>query len=336
MPDLSSNSEFQPPWFLRQGHVMTIANNFWPRRFPILDGAPVEQRLFDVGEESRVLTFCHWQKDRSEKPTVLIVHGLEGSAERGYAKGVAEKAWVAGFNAVRMNMRNCGDTEHLSPTLYDLGLSRDLVSVSGTIFEELKNPAAKIFVIGFSMGGNQALKMAGEMGDRPAYWLKGVVAISPALDLAACAAAIHRGFNRVYEQRFLFSLMRRMKKKARLFPHRFHLDPRRRIRSLRDFDEVFTGPYQGYGDADRYYALASAVRAAHQIRVPALIIQAKDDPFVPWQCLNHPGIRNNPHIRLLITDHGGHVGFRAARNGHLDRGDAYWAEHQAVDFCRSL
>ena len=314
---------------------MTIANNFWLRRFPVLDRAPVERRLFDVGEQSQILAFCHWQKERASCATILVVHGLEGSAERGYAKGTAEKAWRAGFNVVRMNVRNCGDTEHLSPTLYDSGLSRDLSRVAEGIVESTQSSNAAIFMVGFSMGGNQALKLAGEAGDHPPPWLKGVVAVSPALDLAACAAAIHRGFNQVYERRFLFSLLRRMKTKARLYPGRFDLSRRRSVRSLRDFDEVFTGPYQGYGNADQYYAKASAIRVVDQIRVPTLIIQAKDDPFVPYECLRHPSIQNNPAIRLLITETGGHVGFRAA--DHAGNGeDPYWAENRAVEFCRRI
>lgn len=338
-PPSTRDEEVTPPFHphprLRNGHVMTIANNFWLRQFPVLDRAPVEPRLFDVGEQSQILAFCHWQRQRASRPTILAVHGLEGSADRGYAKGTAEKAWRAGFNVVRMNMRNCGGTEHLSPTLYDSGLSRDLTRVAEGIVECAASSDSAVFIVGFSMGGNQALKMAGEAGDRPPAWLKGVVAISPALDLAACAAAIHRGFNRVYERRFLFSLLRRMKKKARLYPGRFDLSRRRSIRSLRDFDEVFTGPYQGYGTADQYYAKASAIRVADRIRVPTLIVQAKDDPFVPYQCLNHPSLRNNPAIRLLITENGGHVGFRA--DGHSGNGeDPYWAENRAVEFCRRI
>ena len=325
---------FYPHPWLRNGHVMTIVSNFAARKFTSLDQTPVVSRLFDVGEDSSVLGQCHWQSDGGRHPTILIVHGLEGSAERSYVRGTAEKAWSAGFNVVRMNMRNCGNTEHLSPTLYDSGLSRDLARVAQGILEELKNPDAGIFVIGFSMGGNQALKLAGEVGHSPPSWLKGIVAISPALDLAACSVAIHRGFNRVYEMRFLHSLLRRMRRKARVYPERYDLSGLWSVRSLRDFDEVFTGPCQGYGNADEYYAKASAIRVADRISVPTMIIQARDDPFVPFACLNHPFIRNNPHIRLIMSQHGGHVGFIGCDGSRRNGEDRFWAENRAVEFCR--
>lgn len=327
---------FHPYPLLRNRHVMTIVTNFWKRSFPHLQRAPKESRLVDVGEESKVLAQCHWQQGRSYCATVLIVHGLEGSAERFYVLGAAEKAWRAGFNVVRMNVRNCGDTEHLSATLYDSGLSRDLKSVAEAILAELKHAHAKMFLLGFSMGGNQALKLAGELGEDARPWLKGIVAISPALDLAACAETIHRGFNRVYEWRFLFSLLRRMKKKTQLFPGRFDLSRSKSVRTLRDFDEVFTGPYQGYGNADQYYAKASAVRVIDSIRVPTLIIHAQDDPFVPYACLAHPAIQNNPQVRLLTPEYGGHVGFVASKNSNSRGEDRYWAENRAIEFFQNL
>ncbi len=332
----ASTRQFKPARFLSNRHLMTIANNFWPRSFPVLGRASVEERLVDVGESSRVLVYCHWQPDRESHPLILVVHGLEGSAERSYVKGTAEKAWELGFNIVRMNVRNCGNTEHLSPTLYDSGLSRDLGSVSKAILEEWHNEWPGLFIVGFSMGGNQALKLAGEMGSHSPGWLKGIVAISPPVDLAACAKAIHSGFNRVYEKRFLFTLVKLIRRKARLYPGKFDLSPLHSIHSLRDFDEVFTGPYQGYGNADQYYAKASAIRVMDRIRVPSLIIQAMDDPFVPWECLLNPEIQNNPYIQLLLTPNGGHVGFRAARNSGPRRRDPYWAEHQAVQFCARI
>lgn len=316
--------------------MMTIVMNFWKRQFRHLNRAPVESRLFDVGEGSKILARCHWQPDRAHRATILIIHGLEGSAERAYAKGIAEKGWLAGFNVVRMNVRNCGDTEHLTPTLYDSGLSRDLGPVVDGILQELGKPAGKIFFIGFSMGGNQALKFAGEHGANAPDWLRGIVAISPALDLAACADAIHRGFNQVYEKRFLWSLLRRIKKKARLYPGRFDLSRIRLVHTLRDFDEVFTGPYQHYGTADQYYAKASAVRVIDAIQVPTLIIHAKNDPFVPFTSFQRPELLNNPRIEMLTPEYGGHVGFVAAGNSNGSGEDRYWSENRAIEFCRRI
>lgn len=332
-------SDFRPHPLLRNRHAMTIVNNFLWRRFRVLDQTPCEDRLFDVGEESKVLARCHWQKDRSNRPTALLIHGLEGSADRAYSKGTAEKAWQAGFNIVRMNVRNCGDTEHLSATLYDMGLSRDLGNVGALLDAELGHPASGIFFVGFSMGGNQALKYAGEMGEQVPRWLKGIVAVSPPIELAPCADLIHRGFNRVYEKRFLFSLLRRIRRKNQLFPGKYDLSRIQTIKSLRNYDDEFVGPYQGYGTADQYYFKASAIRVVDRIRVPSLIIQAKDDPLVPVDCLQQPCVENNPFVRILLTEHGGHVGFvegRSAQRRRLGDEDRFWAENRAVEFCREL
>jgi len=331
--------DFRPHPLLRNRHVMTIANNFLWRRFPVLDRAPCEARLFDVGEDSKVLAKCHWQADRLHRPTILLIHGLEGSADRAYAKGTAQKVWQAGFNVVRMNVRNCGDTEHFSTTLYDMGLSRDLGKVGALLDDELEQPASGIFFIGFSMGGNQALKYAGEMGEQVSRWLKGVVAISPPIDLAPCADMIHQGFNRVYEKRFLFSLLRRIRRKDRLFPGKFDLSKIHAIKSLRNYDDVFVGPYQGYGTADQYYFKASAIRRIDRIRVPTLIIQAEDDPLVPVDRLRQPLVENNPFIRVLVTPRGGHIGFVEGRPPKWRRPngeDRFWAENRAVEFCRKI
>ncbi|MDD5542297.1 MAG: alpha/beta fold hydrolase [Acidobacteriia bacterium] len=331
--------DFQPHPLLRNRHAMTIVNNFLWRRFPVLDQAPCESRMIEVGEESKVLIQCHWQKDRSNHPTALLVHGLEGSADRAYSKGTGEKAWQAGFNVVRMNVRNCGDTEHLSTTLYDMGLSRDLGTVGMILDAELGHPVPGIFLIGFSMGGNQALKYAGEMGEQAPSWLKGLVAVSPPIELAPCADSIHQGFNRIYEKRFLFSLLRRIRRKNRLFPGRFDLSKIHTIQSLRNYDDIFVGPYQGYGTADQYYFKASAMRVMDRIRVPTLIVQAKDDPLVPVDFLRQPCVKDNPFIQILLAARGGHVGFvegGGPRPEHRRNEDRFWAENRAVEFCRTV
>jgi len=141
---------FEPHPLLKNGHAMTIVSAFVPRRFDI---PPAEARLFQVDAESRLLAHCHWQPGkRKDVPAIVVVHGLEGSIDSGYMRGIAEKAFHRGFHVVRMNQRNCGGTEALTPTLYNSGMSADYRAV----FEELSNADGfqQIFFAGYSMGGN--------------------------------------------------------------------------------------------------------------------------------------------------------------------------------------
>ncbi len=170
---------FVPRRYLRNGHAMTLAGNFLPRR----SGLPEpEECLFRVADQAQVLCHCHWQAEPERRSTVIIVHGLEGSSLSQYVIGTGSKAWEAGMNVVRMNMRTCGGTERLTPTLYHSGLSSDVGAVLREVIEKKK--LRRLGLVGYSMGGNLVLKLAGELGaDAPAE-LKAVAAVSPAADLS--------------------------------------------------------------------------------------------------------------------------------------------------------
>ncbi|HZS09100.1 MAG TPA: alpha/beta fold hydrolase [Blastocatellia bacterium] len=315
---------------LRNGHAMTIFCNLWRRRFRLGEW-PDERRLFRTEPETQVVAHCHWQPDRQARPTVILVHGLEGCADRPYILGTAEKALRAGFNVIRQNVRNCGGTEHLTPTLYHSGLTDDLHAIVRELIE--RDGLPEIYVAGFSMGGNQALRFAGELADRAPAELRGIVAVSPAMDLAACCDAISRPQCRVYEERFLSSLKARMRLKEQLHPGTFDLDRILRVRGLREFDDVVTGPYFGFGDSNGYYASASSRPHLGRIRVPTLVVTAQDDPFIPFEPFRDPGVAANPHLLLLAPRHGGHVGFFGRQSAGGRREDPYWAENRAVQFC---
>jgi uncharacterized protein len=244
-------------------------------------------------------------------------------------RGLAEKAFVSGCNVLRMNQRNCGGTERLTPTLYNSGLSGDCHAVLRELIAQDALPA--LFFVGYSMGGNLVLKMAGEFGTAAPPELRGVVGVCPTIDLAVCVDALESRENALYEWNFVRGLKARMRRKARLFPGRYRLDAMARVRTVREFDDVFTAPYCGYRNAVDYYERASAARVARSIAVPTLILTAKDDPFVPFAPFCAPGIAGNSHIRLVAPDHGGHCGF-ISRNRGWER---YWAEARVVEFCRN-
>ncbi len=304
---------------------MTIAAWARPRRRPQLP--PPAVRLLAVDEASQVRADCYWQADRPARPTVLGLHGLEGSSEAHYMRGLADKAWARGWNVILLNQRNCGGTEHLSPTLYHSGLTADPLAVLRALHAE--TPFTRIGIVGYSLGGNLTLKLAAERdahGDLP---IAAVAAVSPTIDLALCVEAIERPVNRLYQWNFMRGLRARLRLKARHFPERYDLAPLRAVRTIREFDDAYTAPHAGFGTAARYYAQASALRTAADIRIPALIIASGDDPFVPMSQFEQSAIRTNPSITVSAQRHGGHCGF-IARGG--DQFDGYWAEREAVEF----
>jgi predicted alpha/beta-fold hydrolase len=328
--------EFEPHPLLGGPHRMTIVARYWPRSFAGLP--PAAERLFKVEPGSRVLAHGHWQAAPREHPTLVVVHGLEGHSGTPYVLGTALKAWRAGFNVVRLNQRNCGtmhedgrrrDTAHLTPTLYHSGMSGDLRAVLTELIA--RDALPEIFFAGFSMGGNLALKMAGELGETAPPELRGVAAVAPALDLAACADAIHRPHNRIYEWNFLFGLKRRLRRKAELFPGRYALDGLSKISSIREFDDCYVAPAGGYRNADDYYFRASARRVVGRIRVPTLILTSQDDPFVPFESFRDPAVTGSPAITLVAPERGGHCGFLSRHGGD----ERFWAEARIVEFCKN-
>jgi predicted alpha/beta-fold hydrolase len=318
--------EFTPFGILRNKHAMTIASNFWPRRFAQLCSSV--PRLFETEPGTQVRGECHWQEKPSEHPTIVVLHGLEGSCDSGYMLGTAEKAWTAGFNVVRLNQRNCGGTEELTPTLYHSGLSCDIRAVILELIE--RDGLSEIFAAGFSMGGNLVLKMAGEFGGAAPPELRAVATVAPAFDLKACADALGETENFVYERHFVRRLKSHMRHKASLFPQRYPIDGMREIRSVRDFDGLITARFCGFRDADDYYAQSSAGRVLARVGVPALIVTAQDDPFVPFASFAHPAIHENSNIAFVAPRNGGHCAF-ISHDGGAAR---FWAEACVVDFCR--
>jgi len=287
----------------RNPHLLTIAGNFWRRELDT-ERFPVEARLFPT--EPGVQVLLHSQRPASEPVGELItVHGLEGSSDAGYARSLAQVALHQGWAVHRYNMRSCGGTEHLSGrTLYHSGQTGDLLEVIRRI-----KSTAPLFLAGFSLGGNVVLKLAGELGEAAKDLITGVAAISTPIDLAACVELLRKPSNVIYARRFLRRLKERVRLKESLVPGVFNLDSLPQVKSVYDFDDQFTAPSFGFGTAANYYATQSAIRFLEHIRVPTLLVQAKDDPLIPFHVYRHPAITGNPNITLLAMEHGGHVGF---------------------------
>jgi predicted alpha/beta-fold hydrolase len=300
-----------------------------PRRFASLPQP--SERVFEVAPDTKVLAHCHWQPRHSERPVLLALHGLEGSSNAHYMRGIADKAWRAGFSVVLLNQRNCGGTEALASGLYHSGLTHD----ADHVIRELtgRDGIGELVVAGYSLGGNLALKLAGDYGADAPPALRGVCAVSPVIELAECVRALERRRNIPYQWNFVRGLKARMRRKAQCHPGRFSLDPLRRIRTVREFDEAYTAPHFGFRDAADYYHRASAMRVIDRVQIPALIITAEDDPFVPTAPFRDPRVEGNPHLQVVITRYGGHCGFLSdSMNGD----DGYWAEARILEFAQRV
>ncbi|MGI8837158.1 MAG: YheT family hydrolase [Pyrinomonadaceae bacterium] len=340
---------FRPHRMFRGGHAQTLAAFAWPRRRQF-KSVRDQERFFQTAPDVQVLAHCRWQPNPKEHPTMIIWHGIEGSSESTYMLSTAQKSFSAGFNVIRMNLRTCGGTEHLTPTIYHGGLTEDLRAVVGELIAH--DHLARLFLVGFSLGGNMVLKLAGEYGDNAPKEVLAVCAVSPSIDLQASAQLILKRSNWLYQEDFVRRLKRRLRVKHKLFPDQYDITGLSSVRTLREFDDRFTSRAHGFDGADDYYYRASSIRVVARIRIPTLIIHAEDDPFIPFAPMLDPAVANNPYILLVAPKQGGHVAFLSAKqhsSNHSPPGipdsslithhsslpeDRFWAENRVVEFCQ--
>lgn len=265
--------------------------------------------------------------DSPARGEIVMVHGLEGSSNAGYARSLAHAALEAGFATHRVNLRSCGGTEELALSNYHSGQTSDVLHILRELRRKSHGP---IFLCGFSLGGNVSLKLAGELGERASELIAGVCAVSVPIDLAACARALGRRENFIYDRRFLWALTRKIRRRARQAPDLYTREHLKKIRTIYDFDDFYTARLFGFGTAANYYRTQSSNQFLRSIRVPALLIVAKDDPLVPFEVYDHPAFRENPCLTLLAVDHGGHLGFIARR------GPRFWLDGVVLDWIAKI
>lgn len=301
----------------RNPHLQTIASHYWPR--PPAEGAASSRRYFET--EPGVQVLVESQRPPGEcRGEIVMVHGLEGSGDAGYIRGLAAAALGAGFAAHRFHMRTCGGTERLCNTLYHAGLTSDLAAVLRQLRREGLGTA---FLVGFSLGGNVVLKLAGELGGKALEVMAGVCGVSTPLDLGSCATRLSAPENWIYQRRFVRRMRARLRSTGRYGPPDL-----RGLRTVAAIDDRITSPSFGFGTAANYYRTQSAAQYLSAIRVPALLIQAEDDPLVPFAIFRSAAVRANPWVELLATQHGGHLGFlaRGSRRFWLDHAILQWIE----------
>lgn len=312
---------FRPPFWLRNGHANTVYSFLRPRGIRLPEA---QADWIPAAPGVDILVRSHWQPRPA--PALVLVHGLEGHSEAGYMLTTTALALARGWHVLRMNVRGCGESEPRCETLYNSGKSGDVAAVLA--WAASRPMVTGTAMGGFSMGGNLVLKCAAELAPeaRPAA----VVAVSPCLDLAACAVALHRKVNYFYEQRFLRSLKERLLRHATRFPGRYPVEKLEAMRSVREFDDAVTAPFTGYRDADDYYARASASGFLDRIGTPTLVLHAEDDPFIVITPASRARLAANRWIQFEVLPHGGHCAFIDRRqHGH----GVYWAEARLVDYC---
>lgn len=306
---------------MRNAHLLTILGNFWPRTLDIAR-FPVKPELFDTEPGVQVLVYSQ-EPEAAPRAELILVHGLEGSSEAGYARSMAQAALEAGCIVHRFNMRSCGGTEILAPSNYHAGQTSDLLAVAQQLFARRGLP---LYLVGFSLGGNVTLKLAGELGEEARGWIAGVCGVSTPIDLAECVKLLERRANSIYEWRFLSRLKQRIRTRHQLDPKRYSVDGLDEISTVFEFDDIYTAQFFGFGGAANYYWTQSAKQFLDYIRVPALIVQAEDDPLIPFAVFDQPAFTRNPFLRLLAVKHGGHLGFLSRRRPRfwLDRTVLEW------------
>ncbi len=318
------DSDFRPPWWLKNTHLQTL----WPvlfrrRRPPALRRERLELPDGDFLD-------LDWTPDQ-QGPLVVVFHGLEGSIRSHYAAGIMQALMGAGHSALLMHFRGCSGEPNRLARSYNMGDTGDMAHVIDMIKQ--RYPGRPVFAVGFSLGGNALLKWLGETGEHNP--LSAAAAISIPFDLFDAARRLDQGVSRVYQWYLLRKLKESMRRKQRLRGLNHDLPDLRTLKNFPDFDDAVTAPLHGYQGVDDYYTRASSRQYLGAIRRPTLIIHAWDDPFMSPSGVPEAA-ELSQSITLELARHGGHVGFVAAARppqgvSWLERRILRWLAEQAVD-----
>ena len=291
---------FKPPWYLANSHLQTL----WPyffrdRHYPTVKSERVELPDGDFID-------LIWTEAESDKPIVVILHGLEGSYRSHYVPGLLRHLQSGGFRCVVMHFRGCSGEPNRLDRAYHSGDTDDLAYLVQHL--KTREPQIPIYAVGISLGGNVLLKWLGQTADSNP--LEAAVAISVPFQLDVCADTLNSGIARLYQYHLLRSLVNNVMNKFADRPAPFDLQRISKIKSLREFDDVVTAPLHGFKNAVHYYAVSSSRQYLHTIERPTLIIHAKDDPFMTAQVIPQAH-ELSPSTTLELSENGGHVGFVA-------------------------
>ncbi|MBT1705257.1 YheT family hydrolase [Chryseosolibacter indicus] len=306
---------YNPPFFLFNAHLETI----YPALFRRVSIASFRRERISTPDND--FLDLDWLTNNTKK-LVVIQHGLEGNSYRAYIKGMAKAFYKNGFDILAWNYRGCSQEMNRQLRFYHSGATDDL----HTVIEHAlaKKQYDEIFLIGFSLGGNITLKYLGERQVVPQ--IKRVAVFSVPLHLESSCTKISLPSNKIYSQRFVVSLKKKIVIKAHLMSG---LDTQklRSINTLIDFDDAYTAPLHGFKNAVDYYSKCSSIFFLDNIQIPTLIVNTKNDPFLSMECFPFDLLRQHPYVKLEMPLRGGHVGFTQINSNGL-----YWSEQRALDW----
>ncbi|MBL7870882.1 MAG: alpha/beta fold hydrolase [Cyclobacteriaceae bacterium] len=316
---LISSSYTTPPYYLFNSHAETIV----PSIFRTVEGTYVRERLELVDGDFLDLD---WMR-RNNKKLVIISHGLEGSSERHYSKGMAKYFYDRGWDAMAWNCRGCSGVMNRLPRFYHHGATEDLAAV---VDRAIQLKYEYISLIGFSMGGSMSLKYVGERKGILPTQVKSAITFSVPCNLKSSATELDKPSNWFYLTRFLKKLEKKIRVKSVLFPEQISATGFEKIKTFREFDNRYTAPLHGFSDADDFYIRASSGPYLQSIEIPTLLVNALNDPFLPDACYPLELANKHPHLYLETPARGGHVGFS------LPRSSESWMERRAYEFAENL
>jgi predicted alpha/beta-fold hydrolase len=318
---------FHPHPLSAGGHRQTLIG-YWRRR-PLRWTLPVEDVVVETGEDARILLRATWQEGpREAHPALLLVHGLGGCDSSSYNLATGMLAYRRGWHVVRINLRGAGDGLALCARLYHAGLDQDIFAALHYLASVTPHQA----IAGFSLGGNLTLLAMARGKQALPSGLRAAAAVSPPLDLAACADALERLSNRLYRNDYLKGLRRNYRLRQRLRPDLYEAGRERGCRTIRQFDQAITAHYGGYEDAADYYSRASSGPHLTEVSRPVLILAAEDDPLIPAQSVAHWPLPASGLVRREMPTTGGHVGFVAATTAP----GRFWAAQRVLEFLESF
>ncbi len=326
MPILE-RSTYQPPsWWVSGGHLQTII----PALFRKVVSSPYARERIATPDGD--FLDCDWLYAATAVPSrklAIISHGLESNSHRPNVVGMARAFSLCGYDALAWNFRGCSGGPNLLPRAYHSGATEDL----HTVIEHAAAKYDELYLIGFSLGANLTLKYLGEQPEVVSPKVKKAVVFSVPCDLAASSARLSRFSNRLYERRFLKSLRQKIEQKAQRFPNDISLEPylKKQIKTLRDFDDCYTAPLHGFQGAEDYYAKCSSRQFIPSIKISTLIINAKNDIFLPPSCYPFEEAKASEDVFLETPESGGHLGFLTEAQSH----GLYWSEMRALGFIES-
>ncbi|MFT4901731.1 MAG: putative alpha/beta-fold hydrolase [Lentimonas sp.] len=318
MPYLHSSSYCPPPGFAH-GHLQTIFPSLF-RKTPL-----ITQQRERIETPDGDFIDLDWGPNPGTSKLAILSHGLEGNSRRSYMQGMARALTAAGWQVLAWNFRGCSGEPNRSLQSYHSGSTGDL----NTVIQHANalQRHAEIALVGFSLGGNITLKFLGDYAPELNPKICAAVAFSVTCDLSSSAQQLASWQNRIYMQRFLKTLRQKVREKALRFPQQLSLEGLRHIKSFREFDDAYTGPIHGYRDAADYWAQCSSLNSLEQIQVPALLINAADDPFLSRSCFPVELARSHGYFHFEAPRSGGHMGFVT-----FNRARQYWSEQRAVEF----